>query len=605
MMRIRLSNRMGAWVTLALLTGCGGGGPPPTDASKQAKVETPEKVAEQKPAKVVKAKKASQPSKTDSNASAKSEPKEVEKTVKVAVAPANAKPGTINFVGDSTLVGKMGKVTSGSSLFSKAMSLRRTGKKPPLIVNLAVREGLNQKCLDELAANKVDVKTLEDPKAIRDTAKEIGTAVVLLSLEATEGLGQEAKAIDSIKLESEMPVSGDTAEARTEKALDEAYKAAMDKAVSEYLGLGVDCLALTLLQLEGASARDSLKQLTQLSSDPNELISKKALDVCTAVKAAIREQALVEIKDQDKNIRRRAAEDLFTPDMVAEDVGLATEMLKDQEYEIRSLAALALIDKKLDAEGLGPVLCEVLGDRNNRVTGAAQAGLEKLGSSAVPLLIPKLKDRQSGKQVQRALEAILTNDQNAVAGLSSSLTGDDTELKIVLLSVLGRIGDKPRPLIRELIGIVSGTDAGLRSLAAAVLGHIGADAKGALPALEKAVTDGIRGAADARRDILVDIQNAGKKPPASTANTKSESPVATKKPENPATTDPVAPPPPQVVKQKVLVLADGTEVVVESFMKVGGEYMVKTPDGQRVNYAEKEVKEVKVVEVQPGEEKKP
>jgi hypothetical protein len=63
---------------------------------------------------------------------------------------------------------------------------------------------------------------------------------------------------------------------------------------------------------------------------------------------------------------------------------------------------------------------------------------------------------------------------------------------------------------------------------------------------------------------------------------------------------PVAPPPPKIVKRKVMVLKDGTEIIVSSFIKMGTTYMVKMLDGKSKNVPVADVKEVKVVEMEEG-----
>jgi hypothetical protein len=131
----------------------------------------------------------------------------------------------------------------------------------------------------------------------------------------------------------------------------------------------------------------------------------------------------------------------------------------------------------------------------------------------------------------------------------------------------------------------------MRRKVASVLGHLGVAAEPALPALEQAITDGIREARGAKQAILTELRKAGKNPPSQ--------PVPNAKTGTKDTSGKtvVAPPPPKIVKRKTMIMKDGKEVVVESYMKMGGEYRVKTPDGGTATYLAVDVKEVKVEDV--------
>jgi HEAT repeat protein len=478
------------------------------------------------------------------------------------------------------------KNCTSSVLYKGVMNVRRpaAAQRPPLVIELGLKESMPGKLVEELKAKGVDPAG----QSARDAAKESGTAAMTVTLKAVEGVGDDAKDLLDEKWEAEVPVGGASAEARTDTELDAAYKKAGEKACGETLNMAIDSLALSLIAREGALAQGLMPLVKARCSDPNEVLSKKAQETYAQMVQGVHARALESVKSAEKDARLNGLKDLLNENPPGDDVlEVVVGLLQDPEYNVRSVAALALVTRKLDTEGLAKVLCEVLNDRSASMWGGARDGLLKIGTSCAPLLLEALAG--NNRNAYMILETFAAKDTQVVGELGKLLTGDNEDLKKKSLAILLKVGPAAAPTVPALIEILSGADPALRGSAATVLGRVGADAESALPAIEKAIQDGVREARSARSSILDAMRKAGKTPPV--AETKPVTKDASGK------TVVLPPPPTKMVKRKTLVFNDGKEVVVESFMKIGEEYRVKTPDGESATYSSADIKEVKVEEV--------
>ena len=602
-MRKPLSQLLSMVGAVVVLSACGGGSPPPETNAAPNKAEKKNKG--KKPKKAAKADKKT-PAKTDGKKEA-GKKEDTEKAAAKTTAgrpPFNgAKPGTLNFRGDKDFTESAEKIAAESKIFDAVMKLRkfRKPRSPALLLDIQSAEGLSRKFIESLKAKGIDTDELKGRKVAWEMAKESGTAVVIMTIEASEGVGADNKVLAEEKWEAETTVMGDSADARTAVELEEAFQEAKKKAASEKLVLAMDSMALTLIKIEGVNARKLLPDLRILAKDPNELIKNKASEAIANISEVVHKNAMAAVKSENKVARESGLEDLLLEDpMPEETLAVVIELLKDPEYTVRATAALALVEKRPQTPGLPEVLCETLADRNSENATGAKAGLVKLGPAVAPMLVQKLVDPRLAKMSQKTLEEQAAVYPEAVVEMGKALASKDDNLKEKVLITLGRIDHHAAPALKPLVDVVLGTNAHHRKLAATALGEIGAQAATALNALEKAGKDGIRAAYDARRAILLDMRRAGKKPPPSASYENSNKPDPRKKAPEPVT---VAAP--KLVKRKVIVLKDGKEVVVSSFMKIGAEYRAKLLDGETKIIPAADVKEVKTVEMEEGKEPAP
>jgi len=603
-MRKCLSQWLAMVVAAAVLSACGGGSPPPEPKAAPKKPQAKNKG--EKPKKAVKADEKKAPAPAD----AKKDAGEKKDTQKGEVKSAGgrppftgARPGTLNFRGDKDFTESAEKIAADSKIFDAVMKLRkfRKPRSPALLLDIQSTEGLSKKFIESLKAKGVDTDELKGRKVAWEMAKESGTAVVIMTIEASEGVDADNKVLAEEKWEAEASVMGDSADARTAVELEEAFQEAKKKAASEKLVLAMDSMALTLIKIEGVNARKLLPDLRILAKDPNELIKNKASEAIANISEVVHKNAMAAVKSENKVARESGLEDLLLEDpMPEETLAVVIELLKDPEYTVRSTAALALVEKRPQTPGLPEVLCETLADRNSENATGAKAGLVKLGPAVAPMLVQKLVDPRLAKMSQKTLEEQAAVYPEAVVEMGKALASKDDNLKEKVLITLGRIDHHAAPALKPLVDVVLGKNAHHRKLAATALGEIGAQAATALNALEKAGKDGIRAAYDARRAILLDMRRAGKKPPPSASYENPNKPDPKKKDPVPVTVTA-----PKVVKRKVIVLKDGKEVVVSSFMKIGAEYRAKLLDGETKIIPAADVKEVKTVEMEEGKEPAP
>lgn len=586
-MRSAWVRRSVGMVGLLVLVGCGGGDAPPPAAAPKPAGDEPAKTEKSAPS----AKGTSKSTNKDDGvavakqetAKAKAKPKPV------------AKPGSVTFTGDDRLVKAAEKSAAASALYKGLVAVRKPtlAQRPPLRIELALEETISAKHIEDLKAKGIDTDAMQDAETIRNTARERGTAVIALKISAAEGTGDEAQNVLEESWESSTPVAGADAEARTDKELDAAFKNATEKAYFESMALALDSLALTLIAREGAMAKGLWNEVKARSSDPNEAFRKKATEVFATVAKAVREQAVELVKHPDPKLRLTGLRDLLLESPPTEDVtGMLVELLKDADYSVRSTAAFAVVVRKPDAEGVMNVLGEALADNKNKITAMeARDALIKIGRPAVPALLVALG--AGAKHAQAALADVAAKDPQVITELCEALGSDDAALRMKVLLVLNQLGPAAAPAVPTLIPILeSSTDPVMRGKVASVLGHLGVAAEPALPALEQAITDGIREARGAKQAILTELRKAGKNPPSQPVpNAK----TGTKDTSGKTVVAP--PPPPKIVKRKTVIMKDGKEVVIESFMKVGEEYRVKTPDGGTATYLVVDVKEIKVEEV--------
>ncbi len=144
-----------------------------------------------------------------------------------------------------------------------------------------------------------------------------------------------------------------------------------------------------------------------------------------------------------------------------EKVNLLVNQLKDEHWQVRRDAALALADMPPEGKAVIGALAEALRDQDSRVRRASAEALGKAGPKA-KAVVPKL------------INAL--NDQDAATRQSAA-------------EALGRIGPKAKVAVSPLAGMLEAQEPWIRGSAALALGHLRGSGKAAAPALRKALRD--------------------------------------------------------------------------------------------------------------------
>ncbi len=145
----------------------------------------------------------------------------------------------------------------------------------------------------------------------------------------------------------------------------------------------------------------------------------------------------------------------------SEKIQFLMHQLKDERWQVRRDAALALSEMAPEGKTVIRALAESLKDQDSRVRRAAAEALGKAGpkaKAAVPNLIGAL------------------NDQDATTRQSAA-------------EALGRIGPRAKVAVSPLAGMLEADDPRVRGSAARALGGLRGSAKAAAPALRKALGD--------------------------------------------------------------------------------------------------------------------
>lgn len=158
---------------------------------------------------------------------------------------------------------------------------------------------------------------------------------------------------------------------------------------------------------------------------------------------------IVNLKDKDWNVRKRAAES-FGEIGDASVVGPLIEALMDEDWDVRREAAKAL-GKIGDARAVIPLI-DALKDKDSWTRERAAKALGKIGDAcAVVPLIDTLKDEDWYVR-RKAAEALgEIRDSRAVVSLINALDDEDWDVHREAIESLERIGDLRalKPLIAE------------------------------------------------------------------------------------------------------------------------------------------------------------
>jgi HEAT repeat protein len=201
--------------------------------------------------------------------------------------------------------------------------------------------------------------------------------------------------------------------------------------------------------------------------------------------------ALTELlKDQDGDVRSAAASALgrIGPE-VKDTVPALMELLKDQWHVEgifcpREAAAWALGNMGPEAKIAVPAITELLRDREASVRCTAASTLEEIGpeaKTAVPILTELLKDPKVRDAAASTLGKIGPEAKSAVPALAELLAGKGWPLPAI--RALWQIGPDAKAAVPSLAELLRGKDPVLKRDVALTLRRIGPGAKAAVPAL--------------------------------------------------------------------------------------------------------------------------
>lgn len=169
-----------------------------------------------------------------------------------------------------------------------------------------------------------------------------------------------------------------------------------------------------------------------------------------------------------------------------------TNLLQNQDKNIRSLAAYGLAIKGVDEKNSILVLTESLKDRNVAIRLRTAYALGEIGAKeTIPALNEALEDQDVAVRHRVALSIVKLgqNSQRLIPVLTSALKDEAPEVRSSAAQALGKMGKEAPIVVSELVAALQDKDPGVRSSVAQALGAIGKDAPIAVPALITALQD--------------------------------------------------------------------------------------------------------------------
>jgi HEAT repeat protein len=164
-------------------------------------------------------------------------------------------------------------------------------------------------------------------------------------------------------------------------------------------------------------------------------------------------------------------------------------LLEDADLRVSALAALGAIGP--GAREAAPSILRFLRDRDKEVFEAAYKALSDIGSDAVPLLTPALKDSDLNVR-QLAILALARMGPAAAPAIPALLAALETaepDWRVLYLSVLQSIGAAAKTAVPSLTTLLTASESATRAQACACLQMIGSEAKSARDALLECLLD--------------------------------------------------------------------------------------------------------------------
>jgi HEAT repeat protein len=276
-------------------------------------------------------------------------------------------------------------------------------------------------------------------------------------------------------------------------------------------------------QLDGAGRQSEVQALNRALKGGDVDVRERALQAL----AKFGEDAKIAIPSLQKClgddypvIRQRAVEALRSVGPAA--IPALTSALQSENSEVRGNAALALSGMaEKNKEEIAPALVKALRNHDAGVRQKATDGLEVVGKSAIPSILPLLTSESSADRLAavQALARIPTTDvsvseqltalwekedsplrtavsraltkegASAVSPLTHAMESSQPEVRRLAAETLGDIGRAASGAVSALITALKDSDSHVRLSAATALGKMGSEAASAVPALREATKD--------------------------------------------------------------------------------------------------------------------
>jgi HEAT repeat protein len=250
--------------------------------------------------------------------------------------------------------------------------------------------------------------------------------------------------------------------------------------------------ALWALGLMGPDGKEAVDALADALADPEPNLRVMAAYALGEMEAAAKPAVGALCKGlRDKNAKVRAQAALALRTIGADAVPGIQELLKDDDIKVRLEALQAAAQIGADAQAAVADLAELLKDDDAKVRIAAADALWSIGpdaKDAITPLISVMRDK-NGHVQQHAFQAILRIGSADVPGLLETMRKLNGEAHWAFPYILRQFGPRAKDAVRPLMKQLESPDGGSRISAVLALGHIGNDARAAVPALQNALKD--------------------------------------------------------------------------------------------------------------------
>lgn len=191
------------------------------------------------------------------------------------------------------------------------------------------------------------------------------------------------------------------------------------------------------------------------------------------------------LNERDPAIRTAAATAIGSIGATPEDVAPLMHALRDAERPVQDAAAVALKDRSPDVIKLvTPDLIDSTPEIRRRATQVLGGLASVSPTDVVPLLRNALEDRDAGVRAMGARGLGRAGEAGAGA-LREALRHDDAGVRAVAAETIVTVSSRRAETATALVPLLDDPDAGVRSSAVRALGTLGADARGAAPALKR------------------------------------------------------------------------------------------------------------------------
>jgi HEAT repeat protein len=260
------------------------------------------------------------------------------------------------------------------------------------------------------------------------------------------------------------------------KALQSQEPRARIKAVNRLSRFGAEAVPVLV-----GSLKDPDPEVFQAASFALRLLRDDDRPVVAALKPFL--------KDEEPNVRRAVVGALARRGR--EGAPLLAPAVDDAEPAVRR-EAVRSIEEVLQREpaagpDLLPALARATKDKETAIRLMAVEALPRCGKAAVPALLGALKDEDGSVRcfAVEGLGSVKPPAQDVLPGVVGLLKDDSVAVRGSAVRTLGTLG---KPAVEPLVTALKDKDSRVQSGALQALGHLGADARTAVPALKEFAT---------------------------------------------------------------------------------------------------------------------